>query len=156
MKRSIRHEFVKIFGGTYYSDKNHEIADWYSYAGIIPSWIRCVTFDIKRWFILQWYKIQILYYKIRESLSKLHKKKSIVSHKIYVAVLSAYEDKYRLWVRENKKPNEEYFRVNSIGSVDGRNFSRIEYVHGWQRMKDAYDIQHFTEILLEINNKYNK
>ena len=68
MKRSIRHEFVKIFGGTYYSDKNHEIADWYSYAGIIPSWIRCVTFNMKRWFILQWYKIQILYYKLREKL----------------------------------------------------------------------------------------
>lgn len=37
--KSIRHEFVKIFGGVYYDNKNHEIANCYSYAGNIPLFI---------------------------------------------------------------------------------------------------------------------
>ena len=63
MKRSIRHEFVKIFGGSYYDDKNHEISNCYYYTGEVPMFIKCALSDIKRWFILQWYNIQIFYYK---------------------------------------------------------------------------------------------
>ena len=64
MKRSIRHEFVKIFGGTYYDDKNHEIASCYSYAGTLPLWINHKIYRLKFRGTMLWYDIQILSYKI--------------------------------------------------------------------------------------------
>lgn len=76
--------------------------------------------------------------------------------KVYVAVLAAYEDEFKHWVKENKKPNEEYFRVVHPHSADGRMFSRIEYIKGWQRMQNAYECQEFTETLLKIYQKYAK
>jgi hypothetical protein len=62
MRKSIRHEFVKIFGGIYYDNKNHEIANAYGYAGAVPLWIKCAMIDIRMWLILRWYDLKILYY----------------------------------------------------------------------------------------------
>lgn len=62
--KSIKHTFVKIFGGTYYDNKNHEIANCYFYAGAIPLWIRQKIHKIWFFSVLLWLNIQILYCEI--------------------------------------------------------------------------------------------
>jgi hypothetical protein len=65
MKTPFKHKFVQIFGGTYYDNKNHDIANCYYYAGEIPLRINMKTYNIKRWVVLQWYTLKIFYYKVK-------------------------------------------------------------------------------------------
>jgi len=58
--RSIKHTFVKIFGGMYVDGENCEC-----YAGIIPFWFRCRKAEIGRWLLLRKYDIRIWYLKFK-------------------------------------------------------------------------------------------
>jgi hypothetical protein len=77
MKTHFKHKFVQIFGGSYYDNKNHEIANCYYYTGEIPLWINMKTYNIRHCVIRQWYSIQILYYVFRLYLKKKRNEDSL-------------------------------------------------------------------------------
>lgn len=62
--KNIKLEFVKVFGGTYYDNKDHEIANAYYFTGKIPLYIRGKLRNIKTWFLLRYLDFQILYLTI--------------------------------------------------------------------------------------------
>ena len=58
--RSLKHEFVKIFGGIYVDGENCA-----SYKGVIPMWFSCNLYAIKRWLLLRKYDLMIWYLKFK-------------------------------------------------------------------------------------------
>ena len=57
-----------IFGGIYYDNKNHQIANAYSYAGSIPLWLSSWKYPVKRWLLERKYEWLIwrLKFKVRK------------------------------------------------------------------------------------------
>jgi len=68
-----------------------------------------------------------------------------------VAVLCPSFRDYKIWLRENKKPNENYTWVYRVDCVRGRIFDRVEKIFRYYNIKDIDDILGYLDTHLRNN-----
>ena len=68
-----------------------------------------------------------------------------------VAVLCPSFRDYKIWLRENEKPNENYTWVYRVDCVRGKIFDRVEKIFRYYNIKDIDDILDYLEAHLRSN-----
>lgn len=68
-----------------------------------------------------------------------------------VAVLCPIFRDYKIWLRENENPNENYTWVYRVDCVRGRRFDRVEKIFRYYNIKDIDDILDYLETHLRGN-----
>ena len=68
-----------------------------------------------------------------------------------VAVVTPSLLDYRIWLKENEKPNEKYTLVQRIHNVRGRIFDRVEKLYNYYEIQDIDDVLDYLETHLRSN-----
>lgn len=58
-----------------------------------------------------------------------------------VAVLSAYQIDFNLWVKENHKENERYHCISRMEDIWGKVFHRVEKTPRWLQMPNFLKVK---------------
>lgn len=62
-----------------------------------------------------------------------------------VAVLCPSVRDYKIWLRENEKPNENYTWVYRLDCVVGKTFDRVEKIFRYYNIQDINDVLNYLE-----------
>jgi len=58
----------------------------------------------------------------------------------HVAIITNSKEQYHNWLKKNKQSDTNYYFVRSINDCDGREFHKVELIHGSEKIKDLSEI----------------
>jgi len=77
------------------------------------------------------------------------KKDELKKQIIEVAVIGTSFHDFKIWLKENEKPNEKYYFIQTIKDAIGKRFDRIEKLRNYYLLNNVYEIIDYIEIRLK-------